>query len=273
MILRWLNRTELPVEMEGLTPGALLGLTPEAVARSAVRVGNQDAELADLFSVHPDGDAVLSLEGDLRHVRGIGRGMEGGTLVVRGRSGPHLGAGMSGGTIEVHGDADDWAGAAMRGGVLRIRGAAGRFLGAAYPGARLGMREGVILVDGDAGAEAGRKMRRGLIAVGGSAGEGFGRGLVAGSLFAFGPLGRFAGAGMKRGTIAALGAEPPEVLPSFAATGCYQFPFLAVYLRRLAAWGFRVPADVFSAPVRRYNGDLADGGRGEILVRAGSNES
>ncbi len=269
MILRWLDRTELPVEMERLTPGVLLGLAPEAVARATVRVGNRDAELGDVFSVHTDGNAALTLEGDLRHVRGIGRGMEGGSLVVRGRAGPHLGSGMSGGTIEVHGDAEDWAGAAMRGGMLRVRGRAGRFLGGAYPGSRLGMRDGVILVDGDVGDEAGRKMRRGLIVVGGAAGEGFGRGLVAGSLLAFGPLGRFAGAGMKRGTIAALGAGPTELLPTFAPTGRYRFPFLAVYLRRLADWGFRVPVDVFSAESERYNGDLADGGRGEILVRAG----
>ena len=259
--------------MERLTPEAFLGRAPDEVARSIVRIGNQDAELGDVFSVDRDGSETLTLEGDLRHVRGIGRGMERGTLVVRGLAGPYLGAGMSGGEIEVHGDADDWAGAEMRGGLLRVLGNAGRFVGASYPGSRLGMRDGVILVAGDVGDEAGRRMRRGLIAVGGAAGEGFGRGLIAGSLFAFGTLGRFAGLGMKRGTIAALGAEPVDVLPSFALTGRYRFPFLAVYLRRLAAWGFRVPPEVLSAELGRYNGDLADGGQGEILVRALANES
>ena len=80
-------------------------------------------------------------------------------------------------------------------------------------------------------------MRRGLIAVGGAAGEGFGKGMIAGSLFAFGTPGRYAGVGMKRGTIAALGPDRPEIPPSFAATGRYRFPFLALYLRQLAGVG------------------------------------
>ncbi len=270
MILRWLDRTTLPVEMDRFTPEALLGLSTQVVSKAAIRVGNSDAELGDLFSIHPEGDGVLTLEGDLRPVRGIGRGMEQGTLVVRGRVGSHLGARMIGGVIEVHGDVDDYAGAEMRGGLLRIVGNAGNGLGAAYPGSRLGMREGVILVEGNVGDEAGRKMRRGLIAVSGDSGEAFGKGLIAGSLFAFGRLGRNPGLGMKRGTIVALGSEPPELLPTFVASGRYRFPFLTIYLKRLAAWGFRVPAEMFSAEMGRYNGDLADGGHGEILVWSGA---
>ncbi len=268
MILQWLDRTTLPVDSDRLTPEVLGSLSADQGAALTVRVGNQDAELGDLFSVQDDGSETLTLEGDLRRVRGIGRGMSRGSLVVRGRGGAHLGAGMSGGSIEVFGDVGDWAAAEMRGGFLRVHGRAGQLLGAAYPGSRLGMRDGRILVSGDSGDEAGRKMRRGLIAVGGSAGEGFGRGLIAGSLFAFGPIGRFAGLGMRRGTIVALGSEPLEVLPSFAATGSYRFPFLMVYLRKLAEWGMPVPLDVVSGPFQRYNGDLADGGLGEILVRS-----
>ncbi len=76
---------------------------------------------------------------------------------------------------------------------------------------------------------------------------------------------------MKRGTIAAFGDERPELLPTFAARGRYSFPFLAIYLTRLAGWGFPVPSDVFSPEMERYNGDLADGGQGEVLVRVGRN--
>jgi len=272
MLLRWLDKTHLPVEADGLVPATFAGLDAGAAARLRARVGNQTAELGDLFAVEPTDDATLSLEGDLRHVRGIGRDMAEGSLIVRGAAGPYLGAGMSGGTVEVHGDADDWAGAEMRGGLLRVHGRAGRFLGASRPGSRLGMRDGVILVDGDAGDDAGRRMRRGLIAVGGAAGDGFGRGLIAGTLVAFGSLGRYAGMGMKRGTLAAFGEGGVELLPSFAPAGRYRFPFLTVYLRHLAALGFPIPAAMFTAEMGRYNGDLADGGRGEILVRAGSNE-
>ncbi len=134
------------------------------------------------------------------------------------------------------------------------------------------MREGVILVDGASGEEAGRRMRRGLIAIASSAtGDCPGRGMIAGSLFVFGTLGACPGVGMKRGTIAAFGADRPELLPTFADTGHYRFPFLAIYLKQLSRWGFPVPPDVFSLEMERYNGDLADDGQGEVLVRTGSN--
>lgn len=271
MILRWMGKTTLLVEAETLIPEAFAGLSDVEVARRPIRVGNQDAQFGDVFSVEPTESQSLTLEGDLSHVRGIGRGMGSGSLTVRGAAGPHLGAGMTGGEIEVFGDADDYAGAEMRGGRLRVHGRAGAFVGGAYPGSRVGMREGVILMDGDVGDEAGRRMRRGLIVVGGGAGEGAGSGLVAGSIFVFGTLGRRAGSGMKRGTIVSLGDVSPRILPSFAPTGRFRFPFLTIYLKRLAEWGFPVPGEVFSAGLERYNGDLADEGQGEILVLAGSN--
>jgi formylmethanofuran dehydrogenase subunit C len=272
MILRWLDKTSLPVEMEGLVPETFLGRSAAEVGRFAVHVGNQQAELGDVFSIHETAADCLTLEGDLGHVRGIGRGMSGGRMVVKGLAGAYVGAEMTGGVVEVDGDVSDWAGAEMRGGLLRIRGNAGRHLGAAYPGSRLGMRDGVILVDGDVGDEAGRRMRRGLIAVAGAAGDGFGRNLIAGSLVAFGAVGRYPGAGMKRGTIALLGAEGVDILPTFAASGRFAFPFLTIYLRRLQGWGFPVPPEVFSSALERYNGDLADGGQGEILVRGETQE-
>jgi formylmethanofuran dehydrogenase subunit C len=268
MLLKWLDKTTLPVEA-GILGSALLSLSTVEVAKRPLRVGNQAVELGELFAIEPSDGECLTLEGDLRNVRGIGRDHETGTLIVRGVAGSHLGADMSGGLIEVHGDAGDWAGAGMRGGFLRIHGNAGQSLGAGYPGSRLGMRDGVILVDGSVGEDAGRRMRRGLIAVSGAAGDGFGANLVAGSLFSFGPVGRYAGLGMKRGTIAVLGGADVEVLPTFSPSGRYRFPFLTIYLRRLAAWGIAVPAEMSSAEVERYNGDLAEGGQGEILIRSG----
>jgi formylmethanofuran dehydrogenase subunit C len=274
--LRWLSTTTLPVEAEGLNPLALSGMTAAQVASRTVPVGNSSARVGELFEVNGDGtegaNDELRLEGDLRHLRGLGRGMTGGLLTVTGDVGAHLGAGMSAGRIEVAGNVGDWAGAEMKGGLIRIRGNAGRALGAGYPGRRLGMREGVILVEGAVGEGAGRRMRRGLIAVLGEAGDSFGSRLIAGSLFAFGAVGRYTGAGMKRGTLVLGQEHPPRLLPSFVPTGRYRFPFLMVYLRRLLGWGFPVPDRVFSADFERYNGDLADHGQGEVLVLAGSDE-
>ena len=128
------------------------------------------------------------------------------------------------------------------------------------------MREGVILVRGSVGEDAGFKMRRGLIAVGGDAGDGLGRSLIAGSLFVFGRVGRFPGLGMKRGSIGILGQREPDLPLCFEETVSYRFPFLSIYLRKMAAWGLPVPFEMFDAEFARYNGDLSEGGIGEILV-------
>jgi formylmethanofuran dehydrogenase subunit C len=131
------------------------------------------------------------------------------------------------------------------------------------------MTEGVILVGGSAGDDAGIARRRGLIAVRGGVGVGAGRWMIAGSLFAFGPVGPFAGMGMRRGTIALFGQSDPSrpgLLPTFGASGRDRPPFLTLYLKQLAAWGFDVPPAVFSGSLARYNGDRADRGQGEILV-------
>lgn len=267
MILRWLDRTNLPVDGSGVSPSALAGKTPDEVRSLAIPLGNQSATLGDLFDVSLDETPdQLTIEGDLRRVRGIGRDMAAGRISIRGNAGADLGAGMTGGEIEVHGDVGAYAGAELRGGLIRVHGSAGFGLGSAYPGSRIGMRDGMILVDGSAGEEAGARMRRGLIAIGGDAGDFAGRSLVAGSLFVFGKVGRHPGSGMKRGTIAVFGPTAPALGPWFAASGRFRFPFLAVALKTLADRGFPVPRDLARAELERYNGDLTERGLGEVLV-------
>src|SRR5579883_3406199 len=159
--MTWRTSTSLSIEAECFRPEALAILSNAQIERLPIQAGNSRVALGDLFRIEGSaGDGHLVLEGDLRHVRGIGQGMTSGTLSIVGDVGGQLGSGMSGGTIEVEGNVGDWAGAEMSGGMLRIRGTAGRFLGAAYPGSRLGMREGVILVEGSVGDDAGLAMRR-----------------------------------------------------------------------------------------------------------------
>ncbi len=264
LLIRWTSTESTPVGGEALRPDTLAASALEA-ARLMLPVGNDSAPLGDLAEVSGEGyDGHLIVEGDLRRVSGLGRGMASGRLEIRGDVGPHLAAEMAGGEVELHGSAGDWAGAEMRGGLLRIRGDAGNWLGAAYPGSRLGVREGIILAHGSAGDAVGLGMRRGLIAVGEELGSGAGRGMIAGSVFGLGPVGPGAGLGMKRGTIALFGATERAVPPTFARAGRFEPPFLAIYLRRLAALGLPIPDR--PAAVVRYNGDLAAGGLGEILL-------
>ncbi len=270
MTLRWLQATSLAVEAECLRPETMSALSAVEAARLPVWLGNAEAELGDLFRVEGSAeDGRLVLEGNLTHVRRIGQGMGSGSVTIRGDVGSHLGAGMTGGTIDVEGKVGDWAGAEMRGGKIAIRGEAGDGLGGAYPGSRQGMRDGLILVEGDIGHDAGLAMRRGLIAVSGRSGDDLGRAMIAGSIFAFGPLGSRVGAGMRRGTLALFGVPDPSdpgLLPTFAASGRYRPPVLTLYLKRLREWGFPVPDPAFSGAFLRYNGDLIEHGRGEVLV-------
>ena len=267
--LRWKGVTTLPVEGDVLRPGGPVSLTALEFARLTVAVGTTTAVIGELFHVETaeaNEEHALIIEGDLRHVRGIGRGMERGTVSIEGEAGAYLGAGMTGGRIDVSGGAGSWAGAEMRGGLLQIRGNAGRFLGASLPGSRRGMNDGVILVHGSVGDTAGRRMRRGLIAVKGAAADYCGKEMIAGSIFVFGSIGQCTGSGMKRGTIGLFGSLNAAILSNFATAGRFRFPFMTIILRWLLDQGFPVPLPLLSCSLERYNGDLARGGQGEILV-------
>ena len=271
LVCHWRGATHAPVDGSAIRPDEIQG-SGAGAARLPVRVGNQTATLGDLFRIEGDGsDGRIVLDGDLRSVHGLGSGMTGGRLEVRGDVGHRLGVGMMGGEILIHGSAGGSAGAEMLGGLIRVEGDAGDDPGAALPGSRVGMRGGVILVDGNAGGGVGLALRRGFIAVTGSVGAGAGRGLVAGTIFVGGKVGPGLGRGMKRGTIAVGGEANPDFDPgpTFEPSGSLRPPVVAIYLKQLRDWGFPLVASLNS--FRRYNGDRATGGQGEIweLGRSG----
>jgi formylmethanofuran dehydrogenase subunit C len=266
--LRYHGTSPIPIEADCLTPDNLADKSLADIAALNVQHGNRTEPLGAFFDVAGDpADREIRIDGDCTKVKRIGLGMKSGRIIVVGNVGMHAGAEMTGGELIVEGDAGDWVGAEMAGGRIHVHGSAGNLAGAAYRGSRRGMRGGVLLIDANAGREIGATMRRGTIAVGGSVGDFAGANLIAGSIFVFGkPGGRF-GAGMKRGTIALLG-ESAEVLPTFAVACDYAPVILSLYLRKLAAWGFG-PAAAAGRAVRcrRYLGDLASLGKGEILIR------
>jgi formylmethanofuran dehydrogenase subunit C len=266
LTLRLQSQDAIGFWADELRPDTMAGLSALEVARLPVWVGNRTEPAGEVFAVEGDAtDGRVEFEGDCSKVSGIGQELSSGRIIVRGHAGHHLGAKMRGGVIQVDGSAGDWAGAEMRGGLIQVAGSAASGVGAAYPGSRVGVRDGAILVAGDVGHEAGLCMRRGLIAVGGSAGDDFGRAMVAGSLFAFGAVGKRVGAGMKRGTIVCFG-KPPEILPTFRATGRLRPHFVTIYLKWLRERGAIVPDEAFSGAFDKFNGDLVDDGQGEILI-------
>lgn len=126
-----------------------------------------------------------------------------------------------------------------------------------------GMRGGRILARGPLGDEAGARMRRGLVAIAGGAGERTGLEAIAGTILVLGDLGRDAGFGLKRGSLVAGGAL--ELLPTFRLACTYRPVVLELLLRSLARLGFSEAARLERGAFRRWIGDCADLGRGEIL--------
>lgn len=270
MTLRLTSRYSgsVPIEAPCVAPDRLAGLSPDQIAKLPVQHGNVSAQLGEFVTVDGDpSDADVVLDGEWARIKWIGAHMANGRMTIHGNASTHVGSGMSGGAIEIYGDVDDWCGAEMRGGSIRIHGSVSNHAGAAYPGSRRGMRGGTLLIDGSAGDQLGAVMRRGLITVGGGIGDYAAAGMVAGTVFAFGPVGRNPAAGMKRGVLAAFSPEI-EPLPTFRFDCSYRPTFIDLYLRRLHSIGWPVP-NLEMCPFRRYRGDLAARGLGEILIRSG----
>ena len=267
--LRYKGGTTIPVEVEGLTPAAVREHKLADIERFEIFHGNVKVPLAEFFEARGDpADEHVVWEGDLSGVHWIGAKMASGSVRVAGCAGRHVGSEMTGGEILVEGDAGDWVGGEMHGGLIRVRGRAGHLIGAAYRGSARGMTGGTILIDGDAGNEIGHTMRRGLLAVGGNAGDLAGFNMLAGTILVFGDSGVRHGAGMRRGTIGFLGPQRPPLLPSFRFACRCRLAALQLVLRHLRRLDFRVPDDLLWAEFELYNGDLIEGGRGEVLLRA-----
>ena len=214
--------------------------------RTIVLDGENGVPFGDLFELTGTPAGLIRFEGDLHRADRLGAGLAEGTVVVESSVGHEAGIGMSGG-------------------VLDLRGEAGDRTGAADADARKGMTGGELLVRGGTGAEPGARMRRGLLVVGGDVGGRAGLGMIAGTVMVFGKAGRSPGLGSKRGSIVALGAI--DIPPTYRYACTYRPDHLRLTLLRLREWyGLAVRERQLDGLYRRYSGDFADIGRGEILA-------
>ena len=173
-------------------------------------------------------------------------------------------AGLSEGEVVVEGNLGSEAGIALAGGALDVHGNTGPRTGAAPLGFKRGMTGGELIVRGSAGTEAGAGMRRGLIVIVGKAGNQTGLRMIAGNVVVFGSAGLDCGLWSKRGTVVALGEITPPPTYSYACT--YHPPHLKLLLTRLkVTYGLPVRARHLTGFYRRYSGDMAELGKGEIL--------
>ena len=251
------------VEAECLVPSALASLGERDIAHLPLWEGPNQMRVGDLFDVRGERSAVLRIAGDLSLVDAVGAGMTGGELTVDGTVGRYVATRMSGGVVRIRGDAGYGAGLEMSGGVLDIHGNAGDRLGAARLGASRGMTGGEIIVRGAAGNEVGARMRRGTI-VCGQAGARAAQAMIAGNVIILGALGEDPGPDNKRGSIVALGGARVPHGYRYACT--YRPPHVALTLALLRRrYALPVTDAQITGRYRRYSGDLAELGKGEIL--------
>lgn len=267
--LRQTQTTAQRLDLRGLLPGTLRGLSDGEIHALPVPVGNASMALGELFMPVHDADAaddllvIETLDGRLDHV---GAALADGTLRVRGDVGDFAGRAMQGGELLIEGTAGDFAGSGLRGGTLRVDGDAGDYLGAPAAGERQGQRGGVIHVRGSVGTRAGECQRRGLLIVEGDAGDLLGHRMIAGTLYVGGRAGALTGYGMRRGSLV-LRQRPRQLAETLRENGRHRLAFLPLLLQeiqRLSA-GSVAFADTHAA-VARYLGDPACAGRGEVLI-------
>ena len=99
----------LRVDLRGVTPAALQGLSTARIERLTVTHGMQTLALAEFFAVaRDDADEAadeLVFEGELARFDRIGWQLTDGRIVVEGSAGDYVGACMSGGEVHVRGSA------------------------------------------------------------------------------------------------------------------------------------------------------------------------
>jgi formylmethanofuran dehydrogenase subunit C len=114
-----------PLDVEGVTADKIAGLAQREIASLPVRVGSRAAKLGDFFDVHGERAGRVCIDGDVSQVHGIGAGMTGGEIIVRGSAGADVAARARRGLVVVAGDVGSDAARAMIAGTLVVYGRTG----------------------------------------------------------------------------------------------------------------------------------------------------
>lgn len=255
---------EQRLDFSPLTPDRLANLDAKAVERLALNTTRSPVCVADIFRVRGSNIEQIAIEGGSGRFDYVGHGMTRGELVVEGDAGFAAGCGMAGGRLLIRGNAGPWAASGLRGGQIEIARDAGERLGGPLAGERIGMSGGVVVVGGNAGERAGDRLRRGLIVIEGAAGRSPASRMIAGTLIVCGEAGALPGYLMRRGTLV-LGQVPDPMPPTFVAVGGEGLVFLRLLVRTLLTISPRA-ARLLRGPIRRFAGDMAVLGKGEIVV-------
>ena len=260
------GRPEQRLDLSGLVPQRLAGLAEAEIEKLELHTTRQRVVVGDVFRLRRGDPQCLRIEGSCDRLDRIGEQMAGGEIVVEGDAGARAGRLMTGGRLTVMGSAGPWAASAMKGGAIEISGDVGDRLGGPVAGEVAGMRGGTVVVHGRAGERAGDRLRRGTIVVEGSAGAYAGSRMIAGTLVVLGRTGPLPGYLMQRGTIV-LGDRSEELAATFIDCGVHDLVALRLMAGFLAGHSTRA-GRLLKKPLRRFAGDMAALGKGEIFLRA-----
>lgn len=255
------------LDLTGLTPAALAGLSALQIAKLRVGTGRNPVLAGDIFKVTGKDAGSLVVEGSSSRLDKLGSGLNGGSIRVTGNIGNQAGRRMSGGSLVIEGNAGDHAGTGMSGGRIEINGNAGDNVGAPLAGEIVGMEGGVLIVHGKAGNYAGDRLRRGVIAILKGCGDYAGYRMIAGTIVVTGRVGAMPGYLMKRGSLL-FDRRPENLSPTFMPCGEPDIAFSGLFDR------FLIDEKILARPLlgqkpARYGGDNAVSGKGEILFRRG----
>lgn len=253
------------VDCSPLTPDNLSGKSIAEIAAIELQCGNSQLRADSLFDISGDDAADIVFQNGCGKLDYIGSNMKSGRITVLGNAGSWLGFQMKRGEIVLNGDADAYAACELAGGTIHINGNVGDFLASALPGNRKGMRGGLVIVAGNAGDRVGDQMRRGIILIEGSVGAYCASRMLAGTIGVMGSVGDYVGFGMRRGTL--LLFSTPKLHSTIQDCGSHTLPFLSLMFKSFRGLPSKF-ASIDKNRVRRYAGDLANDGKGEILVFA-----
>ncbi|PQO27219.1 formylmethanofuran dehydrogenase subunit C [Blastopirellula marina] len=272
MKLQLIHDITVGLDLRGVLPARLLGMTADEVARVTVWEGNRQVQLGQLFEIVLEDErsaGMLRIIGDLSKADNIGAGMEEGKLFVQGKVGHHAGQAMKGGSLYIHGHVGNNLAEAMQGGFIKVLGNVGDRVGAPLPGGKRGMSGGSVFILGSAGNELGHRMRRGTMVVVTDCGDYAGYEMLAGTILVGGKAGAAAGLSMRRGTIVLNGNQATDLLAGFAHATRFRPPMMPLLAKEFARLKVPEVVHLLKPPLYDlYHGDLAQMGRGEILIPA-----
>jgi len=279
VVLTLKKTVDIPLEADVVTPSHFTNKTISEIGDLLIHQGNRNHPLREYFKIQGKSgktitDTEIVVRGDLRKIKMIGRGMNGGKIIVEGDVGMYLGAEMRAGRIHVHGSVDDWTAAEMRGGNIQIEGDAGFYLCAGYRGSRDGMQGGRVYVAGNVRGEMAAHMRRGFIAVRGNVESPCAAHMRGGTIIVVGDLAERTGIQGTRGMIICLG-KLGSVFPTYKYSGSSEREFVNYYLRYLKSRrpDFLETSIDVNEKWTKYVGDFAEvNPNGEIYVRTKANK-